>query len=320
MKMKSDIRVIGAVCAVGLAALGAPAFADEADQEKELRNPTVVVTQTREDQAKAYMADIMPRGTAIRQKGLPRWNSELCVSVIGPPVEQGQMIADRIVQRALQVDLPAGPPGCETNLLIVVTDSPEELLPRIVKEHRTVFGDPGDPGVDVAGTSALMEFASEDRPVRWRQVIQTFSATGMPIDGDARPSGFGPPGPTENLPTVRASSASRLKSNVRREVSRMIVVVDTRETAGHSIGAISDYLAFVALTQVNADADMSEFPSIMNLFADTETAPRGMTDWDEAYLIGTYRSQPDAVNAKTQLREIRRLIVQHDPEARLAGS
>lgn len=319
MKMKSDIRVLVAACAIAMAASGAPAFAEEADGEKELRNPTVVVTRTREDQAKAYMADIMPRGTSINQKGLPRWNTELCVSVIGPPVEQGQMIADRISQRAMQVDLPAGAPGCETNLLIVVTDAPEVLLPRIVKEHRTVFGDPGDPGVDVAGTSALKEFASEERPVRWRQVIQTFSATGMPIDGDARPSGFGPPGPSENLPTVRASSASRLKSNVRREISRMMVVVDTRETAGRSIRAIGDYLAFVSLVQVNADADMSEFPSIMNLFSGAADVPRGMTDWDEAYLIGTYASKADAVNAKTQLREIRKLIVKHDPEARLAG-
>lgn len=309
-------KLLGAACALSVLACLPAAHAQSGSEDPELRNPTVVVTRTRNDQARDYMADIMPKGTDIRTKGLPRWNSELCVSVIGPPVDQGQFLADRITQRAMQVGLEAGGPGCDTNLLIMVTDAPDVLLPKVLKEHRKMLGDPGDPGIDISETSAMKDFAADTRPVRWRQVIETVSATGMPISGDSRTS---PDGTLANVPTVRGASDSRLRSNVRREVSRMIVVVDTRQTAGRPIGAIADYLAFVTLAQVDADADVETFPSIMGLFR-SAAAPRAMTDWDEAYLLATYESKADSVNAKTQLREMRKLIIQHDPEARREGS
>ncbi|WP_409898333.1 hypothetical protein [Hyphomonas sp.] len=309
---RQRLCAVGALC---LLSTFSPALAQSVSDQPELRNPTVVVTRTRDEQVRDYMADIMPRGTGIRSKGLPRWNSELCVSVIGPPVEQGQFIADRITQRAQQVGLEAGGPDCDTNLLIMVTDAPEVLLPEVVKQHRKMFGDPSDPGIDVSGTSAIKDLGDDQRPVRWRQVIETVSATGIPLSGDPR---SGPSGAPENVPTVRSSTASRLTSNVRREVSRMIVVVDTRMTAGRPIGAIADYLAFVTLAQVDADADVETFPSIMGLFSGLD-APRSMTDWDVAYLIATYDSKADAVNAKSQLREMRKLIIEYDPEARRDG-
>lgn len=314
MRAKETRKTIWAAFTAGFLCMLAPAgaLAQTGTAEPELRNPAVVVTETRRDQAKAYMDDVMPKGTTIRRKGLPRWNSELCVSVIGPPVEQGQYIADRIVLRAMQVNLEAGAPGCDTNLLIIVTDAPEVLLPRVLEEHREMFGDPGDSGIDVSGTAALAEFAAEQRPVRWRQVIETVSASGIPIDGDAM---TGPGGQPVNIPTVRSSDASRLRSNVRREVSRMIVVVDSGATAGMSLEAIADYLAFVSLTQVDPDAEPDDFPSILGLFT-SSNPPRKMTDWDIAYLTGTYASEATAINAKAQLREIQSLIVQYDPEAR----
>jgi hypothetical protein len=98
----------------------------------------------------------------------------------------------------------------------------------------------------------------------------------------------------------------------------MIIVVDTRMTGGRPIGAIADYLAFVSLAQVDADAEGETFPSIMGLF-NAADAPRTMTDWDVAYLIATYDSKSDAVNAKSQLRQMRKLIIAYDPETRRGG-
>ncbi|MBU4569409.1 MAG: hypothetical protein KJ833_10650, partial [Alphaproteobacteria bacterium] len=119
----SAARLYGAACATILAMLASPAIAQTVSDDPELRNPKVVVTETRMDQAKGYLKEVMPKGTDILRKGLPRWNSELCVSIIGPPVDQGQYIADRIAQRAMQVGLKTGGPGCDTNLLIIVTDA-----------------------------------------------------------------------------------------------------------------------------------------------------------------------------------------------------
>lgn len=308
----SKARSCSAACATIFALLAGPAIAQADSDDPELRNPKVVVTETRMDQAKGYLKEVMPKGTDIRRKGLPRWNSELCVSVIGPPVEQGQYIADRIAQRAVQAGLKTGGPGCDTNLLIIVTDAPEVLLPRVLEKHEGVFGYPGDSGIDVSGTSGLARFATEHRPVRWRQVIETVSASGMPLDGD---SITGDSGLVSNMPIVRNADATRVRSNVRRQVSRMIVVVDTGETAGQPLSAISDYLAFVSLAQVDADAEATAFPSILSLFKSPDP-PRELTEWDVAYLIGTYGSDATAVNASAQLRDIQDLIVKYDPEAR----
>lgn len=290
----------------------APVGAPEAQgtgTDPELRAPTVTVTGSRREQAEAYVGQIAPDTGRLNARGVPRWNSALCTSVIGPPADQAQFIADRISQRAIDAGLEAGAPGCDTNLLVIVTNAPETLLPAIADKHRDVFGFTGDANIDTGGSEAsLASFMAVDRPVRWRQVIETVGENGMPLDGDAMADPTGdaqgyrgtPPG---NLPIVRADS-TRLRSNVRRQLSRVVVVVDTRQTTGRGLGAIADYLAFVALADVSPDADLSSFPSILNLFnPDAEHLPR-MSDWDEAFLNGLYAARLNSASSTMQYREI----------------
>lgn len=287
----------------------APAIAQSAEEEPELRVPAIVVTGARIDQAETFVQQLAPKGWDASARGVPRWNSQLCISVIGPPVEQGQFIADRISLRAMEVGLKAGAPGCDTNLLIIVTDDPATLLPAIVKTHRSAFGFTGDANIDTGGSGSLAGFVGDGPPVRWRQVVETFSADGMPLDGDPLPDAFGstqgyggfaPPG---NLPVVRAD-ATRLRSNVRRHFSRVVAVVDTTQTAGLGLGAISDYLAFVTLADVSSEADLISFPSILNLFNPDAERQLRMTDWDLAFLDGLYAARLNASSGKTQYREI----------------
>lgn len=309
----TGLQVIFTALAALILAEGAGAQSGSSIPDSELRQPTVTVTGTREEQARAFVERVQPKGWEGAVKGVPRWNSELCISVIGPPVEQGHFIADRISQRAMDVGLEAGAPGCDTNLLVIVTNDPDALLPAIARKHRAVFGFTGDANVDTGGSEAsLAQFIEADSPVRWRQVIQVVGADGMPLDGDAMvdPLGYNqdyygtPPG---NLPIVRADS-TRLRSAVRRELSRVVAVVDTRQTAGLGLGAVADYLAFVTLADVSAEADMTGFPSILNLFNPQAERQASMTDWDLAFLDGLYASKPDAASGTRQYGEIARRI------------
>lgn len=277
------------------------AFAQDSTDLQELRMPTTVVTGLPVEEAEVFVKQVAPQGWAATARGVPRWDSELCISVVGPPVEQGQFIADRISQRAIDVGLKAGAPGCDTNLLIMITNEPEAVLRKVAEKHRDLFGFTGDANIDTGGSSiSLASFLSDTRPIRWRQVIETVSADGMPLDGDPRTGKSGLP---ENLPVARTDS-TRLRSAVRRQLSRVVVVVDTTQTSGIGLGAISDYLAFVTLADVGSDADLAAFPSILNLFNPDAERQSRMTDWDLAFLDGLYAARLNASSGKAQYREI----------------
>ncbi|MBA3066974.1 MAG: hypothetical protein FP825_00640 [Hyphomonas sp.] len=299
------IRTLLVLVALATAVTNTPALAQHVGQDQELRAPTVVVTGSRREQAETYVGQIAPGGGLAQLRGVPRWNTALCTSVIGPPAGQAQFIADRVSQRAIKAGLEAGAPGCDTNLLVIVTNDPGTLLPAIAEKHRDVFGFTGDANIDAGGSeTSLASFMAVDRPVRWRQVIETVGENGMPLDGDARtdPLKYSQP-PLANMPIVRADS-TRLRSNVRRQLSRVVVVVDTRQTAGLSLGAVADYLAFVALADVSPDADLSGFPSILNLFNPDTDHPDALSDWDAAFLKGLYTARLNSASSTMQYREI----------------
>ncbi|MBA3068334.1 MAG: hypothetical protein FP825_07635 [Hyphomonas sp.] len=293
--------VVGVSLALQLFAESYAQTQSVATVEPELRNPTVVVTGSRKEQAKAFVQEIAPQGWQGAARGVPRWKSPICVGVIGPQVQQGKFIADTISVRAEAVGLETGEPGCSTNLLVIATARPQELLMEMAERHRAVFGFAGDAKTDTSGSDdSLSEFVANDRPVRWRQVIETIGADGIPLDGDPRTGQGGIP---TNLPIVRGD-ATRLRSNVSRQLSRVIIVIDTSQTAGLSLAQVSDYLAFVALADVDPDADLSGFPSILNLFSAQTDHVTEMSDWDKAYLASLYSAKLNAASGTMQYNEI----------------
>lgn len=287
-------------------------------EEAELRAPTVVVTGARVAQTKEFVREIVPGGSK-RLNSLPRWHSKVCAGVIGVPENQGQFIADRVSQRAQQVGLPIGKPGCDTNLLVVVTADVEALLPRLVEEYAEVFNAATDNNIETPGKLGMKAFLESRSAVRWWQVIERVSADGMPLDGDAyrapTSSSFGGSNPSRqadgirNVPTIDKSDATRLRSNVRRQMSRIIVVVDAEQTAGLGIGALSDYVALVSLAQIDPEADVSKYPSILRLFTNAEDKPTELTEWDLAFLSGLYSAAPNAVSRTTHINDIAKRMV-----------
>ena len=133
----------------------------------------------------------------------------------------------------------------------------------------------------------------------------------MPLEGDPTTNAFDNSRDKDprwknafsNLPITRTES-TRLRSTVRRQLNRVVVVVDTRQTAGIGLGPIADYLAFVTLADVSPDADMASFPSILNLFNPQAERLSEMSDWDEAFLSGLYTAKLNSASGTMQYREI----------------
>lgn len=315
------MKYLTASIAIVLACLSVHAHAQKSDgDESELRNDTVTVYGSSPERADAFIKSVVPK--FVGRKTLARWDESVCVSVAGPPVHQAQYIADRISVAANNVGLKMGGPECSTNLLVIVTTDPNLLVSRLAEDQPQFFGLNEPNSVKTPGKTAFANFLSSTKPVRWWVVTETVGADGIPIDGDAyigsgkstTLAGNGVGGKTgtyKNVPVVRSDS-TRLSSSVRRDISRVVVIVDARAIGNISLAAISDYIAFVSLAEVDVDADASGFSSILNLFGGIEIAQSlssGMTDWDRAYLDGLYQAQRDAVSLQRQTRKISEQLV-----------
>jgi hypothetical protein len=113
----------------------------------------------------------------------------------------------------------------------------------------------------------------------------------------------------EGVESVR-SSGSRTRRSTRHDLSFALIVVDTRRIAQLPPSAVADYLSMATLVQLDPDANMSAFPSILNLFAENERPPSAMTAWDIAYLQGLYRATREAASAQAQRNDIARRMAE----------
>ena len=240
-------------------------------------------------------------------RGLARWNRPICVGAVNLRNDVGQYVVDRISDIARELEVEAGEPGCRPNVLIVAADDGAALASAIVEDRPRNF-DLRHNGTD-AGTRAFRNFRTGDQPVRWWQISMPIDAeTGrraVRLPGDIDPSTGQP-----SAPAIHVFAASRLRTQIRDDMVRSVIIVDVERLAGANVVQLADYLALVALAQVDAEADTSAFPTILNLFEDPASAPAGLTDWDRSYLTALYEHDQFRINRNSQVRDVAEAIVQ----------
>ena len=238
-------------------------------------------------------------------RGLARWNGPVCVGAVNLRSEVGQYVIDRISDVARELEVEAGEPGCRPNVLIVAAVDGAGLASALVEDRPRNF-DLRHNGTD-AGTRAFRNFRTGDQPVRWWQIS-------MPINSDNGARAVRLPG-DEQPPSIRVVSASRLRTQIRDDMVRSIIIVDVDRLGGASLVQLADYLALVALAQVDAEADTAPYPTILNLFADPASAPAGLTDWDRSYLTALYEHDQLRINRNTQVRAVAEAVTRDRREA-----
>lgn len=246
-----------------------------------------------EDAARAFIEEVgaPPPGT---RPG--RWNSEICVSVTGMQPRFAQLMIDQIARRALDVGVDVEAPGCRPNVIILATDDGRALASSLVEDAGLGF-QPAHSSTNLT-RSALRRFRTSRAPVRWWHVtIPVLVATGEPaIAFKGQPA-----------PTVTVRDASRLRSNIRYDIGWVVIVIDMSRTGNASFGALSDYVAFATLTQLDATADTSRDDTILNLFEENRQVT-GLTDWDRDYLSALYTSRTDRATVGQQLNDLVRSL------------
>lgn len=266
--------------------------------------PEVVVHgRIPEDLAREFIDQVAapPRGATVA-----RWNERVCVGVVNLRAETAQYLIDRVSAVALDLGLTPEEPGCDPVVMIVATRNGQEIARGLAERRRNVLA----PGNSIQSRSRrdLEAFVRVDRPVRWWHISTAVDPeTGRSVV--RRPSDDSTNASTASLLQGALRGAnSFITASTRQHLRRAVIIIDFDEVGEVNFEQLADYVAFIALAQVDPEGDTSGFQTILNLFDDPTTP--GLTDWDRAYLQGLYFSDDTARSNSAREAALRREMLQ----------
>jgi len=230
--------------------------------------------------------------TFIRAHGKPgkrtgqlgRWADAVCLVTEGLTPAFNDFVTTRVRAIATAVHVPQQTTQrCDTNVLIVFTTEPQVFLDDVVKRRPQWLG--------FHYAAEVPRLKTVDRPIQAWYATATHSRTfelhfpnavaqhqaDMALD-DAW------------SPTPAAALGSRLSPGMESFIVFALVVVDTKKITDYTIGAISDYIAMMALSQMRLTDGCGELPSILDLMTPTcrSATADSITAGDIAYLKALY--------------------------------
>lgn len=257
-------------------AAAAPPEAPTQQSETELKEITVQAKRDRatlELRVKTFVSGIT---RTPFQDSLARWQKEIpiCPAVAGLTHDHGEYILSSLSQIAADAGAPLASESCKPNFYVIVTSVPDELIAAWSKRNPWMFGD--------AGGTKLRQFLTASAPIRvWYNAV-FYNSDGTPCKW------------VEGIPFCAAGG--HLRWGAVRDLSSVIVLIDTRRTTGINFGQLAAYVAMVGLAEIRVDAKVGDAPTILRLFADSANAPAlGMSTWDTAYLKALYHTEHDDV-------------------------
>lgn len=211
---------------------------------------------------------------------LARWVDPVCPAVVGMTPEQAEYVIARLFQIARAAGAPVIDSGdCQVNVFIIATAAPDAMV-KAIGQRQPHFFTNADPAL-------MRAFLDSQRPVRaWYNARLDAEST------DPMSPFEGLEGLPANIRVIHHADPTHLHTNSPYALTSAIVVVDSAHVAGMKVGALADYLAMAALTQLRPDSDSSGAPSILALFSpqEGEAPPDGLTEWDTAYLHALYHT------------------------------
>ena len=196
------------------------------------------------------------------------------------------MRGEYVLQQASQIARAAGAPldkeHCvRPNLVIVVTSKPEALI-KAWGDRRNAFG-------GVRGSLAkFSRFAGKPRPVRvWYN--HDFGSGG---DTSAVTKGSLQLGPAfADVPSSGCCLGSHFDVKDVLVFTSVAVIVDGKQVVGLQLTQLADFIAMVALTEIDLDASLGAAPTILRLFDARQNGaqqPAGLSAWDQEFLKWLY--------------------------------
>lgn len=278
-----------------LAVQSAPAI----DQSVTQVDDVAVHAEASRNAARAQIERFVDTATrSPRGRPLARWTDPVCISAVNFQPAFGRAIIERVSRRMLEAGLNVEEEGCKPDLMIIGADDGKALAQTLVADAEQGFR-PSRGNTDL-GSRALKEFQQSDRPIRWWHVSLPVSAeTGevaIRLDGDSEPS------------FLNVREASRLRSNIRDKLARVVVIIEPAKLSGVRGTALADYVAFLSMAQVDPSTDMTGFDTILNLLASPQDYAE-LTEWDQDFLAGLYATNPPRFGTQQQQRDIANAVL-----------
>jgi len=232
---------------------------------------------------------------------IARWKTGVCPKTTGLAPKFAAYITWRVRDVARQIGAPiAADDGCKPNIHIIFIDQPQALLDGVRKKSPAYLGYYDNE----TQADALAKVA---RPIQSWYVTQTEDAHGA-LHFDSHVTGGNmvevvlpcifPPctdSDTIKLPSAQAyaTTGTRLGDGLSSVFFHVLVVADPARLSDNAVGAMADYIALLALTQIDKPDVCGTLPSILNLLApDCAQKPGAMTQADAAFLRGVYKITP----------------------------
>jgi hypothetical protein len=270
---------------------------------------SVTVTGTRDRQVIDGFVHSFAAPTHLIGK-IARWEEGICPITVGLRPAATKFITQRVKDIAAQVGAPVNKRAtCEHNVAIVFTTAPQALMDNVRKKQPWFLGyyDSG---------AQLEKLAAVTRPIQaWYLTATKDYQNHVEVDSSVTvgpglhlqvPCPGGPGFCDIFLPNAHAASvsSSRLGDGLHSTFYTVTIVVDPNKLVEYEIGSLADYIAMLALTQLNSLDTCQQLPSIVNMLA-TDCANKAdtLTDNDLAYLRGLYKLSPN-LTLRSQQDEI----------------
>jgi hypothetical protein len=285
-------------------------FAALAARAQPSSTENVTVTGTKSRAEIQSFVDSLSTPTHMTGK-IARWETPICPYAIGVQPEAAKFVVQRLKEVARQAGAPVSrDQSCKFNIEIVFTRTPQALLDNMKKDQPDLLGYAVGP--DQRDRLAIVThpiqgwYMTATRDLKGRTEIDSPRTTNMgqgltmmlPCELMNRASPGMPAGSlcTENLPQVSKVNVTgaRLGDGVRSMFHHIVIVADTGKLLPYELGAVSDYIAMLALTQLSSPDNCQSLPSIVNLLAQgCERRVNALTPNDIAYLRGLYWTPAD---------------------------
>lgn len=265
------------------------------DPEAATRLADVIVSHRELDErAESFVEEV---AAPPNRRGLARWAGRVCVGAVNVGPDIAQPVIDRVSRLALDLNLRVGEPGCTPNIIIIFTDDASGLAKTMVERDRYAFHW-GVGGLD-RGKSALQAFQDSDAAVRWWHVS-------IPVVGGTGQRAIRFPGDTGPIyvPGEGLVNRGRPLSDI---LNKVFIVLDVDQLGGVNLAQLSDYIALVAMAQIDPDGETAAYDTVLNLFDDPQGVT-GLSDWDAVYLQALYDAMWERVNPGGQADAIARLV------------
>lgn len=263
---------------------GGPASGNAPDQpDKALAQVTIEAQRAKLEHSLNTFVSSITRSVP-RDESLRRWRDPICPLVAGLTRDEGEYLLQRLSQIARTVGAPLDKEHCaRPNLVIFVTSKPEALI-KAWGDRRSAFG-----GVR-SSVAKFGRFADKPRPVRvwYNHDFGGGSGTSAVTKGSLQ---LGPA--FADVPSGGCCLGSHFDVRDVLVFTSVAVIVDGKQVVGLQLTQLADFIAMVALTEIDLDAPLGVAPTILRLFdarGDVTQLPAGLSAWDQEFLRWLYDS------------------------------